>query len=71
MAAQRGQFLEHLLTAANPGIGRRDALVSDLLGKVMNQSDEEISTDPLVAASVLGVVSRTEKALGAIRKPSP
>jgi serine/threonine protein kinase len=64
MAAQRGQFLEHLLTAANPAIGRRDVLVSDLLGKVMNQSDEAISTDPLVAASVLGVVSRTEKALG-------
>jgi serine/threonine-protein kinase len=64
MAAQRGQFLEHLLTAANPGIGRRDVLVSDLLGKVMNESDESISTDPLVAASVLGVVSRTEKALG-------
>jgi eukaryotic-like serine/threonine-protein kinase len=64
MAAQRGQFLEHLLTAANPGIGRRDVLVSDLLGKVMSQSDEAISTDPLVAASVLGVVSRTEKALG-------
>jgi serine/threonine protein kinase len=64
MAAQRGQFLEHLLTAANPSIGRRDVLVSDLLGKVMNQSNEEISTDPLVAASVLGVVSRTEKALG-------
>lgn len=64
MAAQRGRFLEHLLTSANPSIGRRDALVSDLLGKVMNEPDEAISTDPLVAASVLGVVSRTEKALG-------
>jgi eukaryotic-like serine/threonine-protein kinase len=64
MAAQRGQFLEHLLTSANPSIGRRDALVGDLLDKVMNESDEAISTDPLVAASVLGVVSRTEKALG-------
>ncbi|HTV80722.1 MAG TPA: serine/threonine-protein kinase [Steroidobacteraceae bacterium] len=64
MAAQRGQFLEHLLTSANPGIGRRDVMVSDLLDKVMNQSDADISSDPLVAASVLGVVSRTEKALG-------
>jgi len=64
MAAQRGQFLEHLLTSANPSLGRRDALVGDILGKVMNETDEAISTDPLVAASVLGVVSRTEKSLG-------
>jgi eukaryotic-like serine/threonine-protein kinase len=64
MATQRGQFLEHLLTSANPSIGRRDVMVGDLLDKVTKQSDRDISPDPLVAASVLGVVARTEKGLG-------
>jgi eukaryotic-like serine/threonine-protein kinase len=64
MAAQRGRFLETLLTSANPSGGRRDVMVGDLLDKVMKQSDREISPDPLVTASVLGVVARTEKGLG-------
>jgi serine/threonine-protein kinase len=64
MATQRGLFLEKLLTSANPSIGRRDVMVGDLLDKVTKQSDREISPDPLVAASVLGVVARTEKGLG-------
>jgi eukaryotic-like serine/threonine-protein kinase len=64
MATQRGRFLENLLTSANPSIGRRDIMVGDLLDKVTKQSDRDISPDPLVAASVLGVVARTEKGLG-------
>jgi len=64
MASQRGRFLENLLTSANPSIGRRDVMVGDLLDKVTKQSDRDISPDPLVAASVLGVVARTEKGLG-------
>ena len=64
MAAQRDRFLETLLTSANPSIGRRDVMVADLLDKVIRQSDEDISPDPLVAASILGVVGRTEKGLG-------
>ena len=64
MATERGRFLENLLTSANPSIGRRDIMVGDLLEKVTKQSDRDISPDPLVAASVLGVVARTEKGLG-------
>jgi serine/threonine-protein kinase len=64
MAAQRDRFLETLLTSANPSIGRRDVMVADLLDKVIRQSDADISPDPLVAASILGVVGRTEKGLG-------
>ena len=64
MAAQRDHFLESLLTSANPSIGRRDVMVADLLDRVLAKSDEDISTDPLVAASILGVVGRTEKGLG-------
>ena len=64
MATQRGRFLENLLTSANPSVGRRDVMVGDLLDKVTKQPDQDISPDPLVAASVLGVVARTEKGLG-------
>jgi len=64
MAAERDKFLESLLTSANPTFGRRDVMVADLLDRVMQRSDTEISADPLVAASLLGVVSRTEKGLG-------
>lgn len=64
MAAERGRFLEKLLTSANPSVGRRDVMVADLLDKVLTQTDQEISPDPLIAASVLGVVARTEKGLG-------
>jgi tetratricopeptide (TPR) repeat protein len=64
MAAERDKFLESLLTSANPTFGRRDVMVADLLDRVIKRSDQEISADPLVAASILGVVSRTEKGLG-------
>lgn len=64
MAAQRDRFLETLLTSANPSGGRRDVMVADLLDKVIKQPDEDISSNPLVAASILGLVGRTEKGLG-------
>ncbi len=64
LAAQRGKFLENLLTSANPSIGHRDVMVTELLDKVLKQSDADISPNPLVAASVLGIVARSEKGLG-------
>jgi eukaryotic-like serine/threonine-protein kinase len=64
MAIERDKFLESLLTSANPTFGRRDVMVADLLDRVIKRPDTDISADPLVAASILGVVSRTEKGLG-------
>jgi tetratricopeptide (TPR) repeat protein len=64
MAAERDKFLESLLTSANPTYGRRDVMVAELLDRVIKRADQDISADPLVAASILGVVSRTDKGLG-------
>ena len=64
-AAQRGAFLESMLKSANPRRnGNREVTVSQLLDASTGQVDELAATEPLVAASMLGLVAETDLNLG-------
>jgi serine/threonine-protein kinase len=64
-AARRGAFLESLLKSADPHRnGNRDVTVSQLLDASIRQIDELAGTEPLVAASMLGMVAGTDLSLG-------
>jgi serine/threonine-protein kinase len=58
MAASRGEFLEKLLKSANPQEGRREFTVADLLDAAARELDSKLSTEPMVAASMLGLLGR-------------
>lgn len=57
MAAHRSQFLESMIKSADPRNGRRDVTVAELLDAAAKQSDRELAEQPLVAASMLGVLA--------------
>ena len=63
-AAQRDAFLEDLLKSANPWEGRRDATVADLLDTAAKSLDAKLGAEPLVEASMLGLIAETSQGLG-------
>jgi len=63
MAARRGEFLESLLKSANPDNGRRDISVATLLDAASHELDVELGSEPLVEASMLGLIAQTNTAL--------
>jgi len=64
MAARRGEFLESMLKSADPHWGNRDITVAQLLGKTAEQLHQQMSQEPLVEASMLGLVAETYEGLG-------
>jgi len=64
MAARRGEFLESLLKSADPRLGRRDVTVAQLLDASVHKLDELSIKEPLIAASMLGLVAETNLGLG-------
>jgi tetratricopeptide (TPR) repeat protein/predicted Ser/Thr protein kinase len=64
MAARRGEFLEELLKSADPRGGRRDLSVADLLDSATSALDAKLSNEPLVEASMLGLIADTYDGLG-------
>ncbi len=64
MAARRGEFLESLLQSADPRVGRRIVTVADLLDSAAAELHRTLGSEPLVEASMLGVVARTNGGLG-------
>ena len=64
MAARRGEFLESMLSAANPQEGRRDITVAELLDGATRELDRKFGTEPLVAASMLGLLISSNMELG-------
>jgi eukaryotic-like serine/threonine-protein kinase len=64
MAARRGEFLETLLKSANPGGGRRDISVAELLDSATPSLDQTLGGEPLVEASMLGLIADTYNGLG-------
>jgi tetratricopeptide (TPR) repeat protein len=64
MAARRGEFLETLLTSANPSKGRRDVSVAQLLDAAAPTLDRTLGGEPLVEASMLGLIAETNNGLG-------
>ena len=64
MAARRGDFLESLLKSADPHAGRRDITVAELLDSAARQLDQNLGHEPLVEASMLGLIADTNSGLG-------
>ncbi len=58
-AASRDKFLERLLKSADPGEGRRDITVAELLDSAQRTLDQSLGTEPLVEASMLGLIVDT------------
>ena len=63
MAIRRGEFLENLLKSANPDSGRRDVSVATLLDAASRELDVDLGNEPLVEASMLGLIAQTNTAL--------
>lgn len=63
-AARRGEFLESLLKSADPDSGQRDITVAALLDSAAHELDSKLSGEPLVEASMLGLIAQTNAGLG-------
>jgi eukaryotic-like serine/threonine-protein kinase len=64
MATRRDAFLESLLKSADPRGGRRDVSVAELLDVATSELDEKLFSEPLVEASMLGLIAQTNNGLG-------
>jgi tetratricopeptide (TPR) repeat protein len=64
MAVRRGEFLENLLKSADPHTGRRDITMAELLDSAAKQLDQNLRNEPLVEASMLGLIADTDTGLG-------
>ena len=64
MAARRDEFLESLLKSADPRGGRRNISVAEMLDAAVTELDAKLATEPLVEASMLGVIAQTYNGLG-------
>jgi len=64
LAARRGEFLEKVLTSADPIAGRRDVTVAELLDGAAAQLTLDRGEEPLVKASMLGLLAETNNNLG-------
>jgi serine/threonine-protein kinase len=64
MAARRGDFLVSVIKSADPREGRRDITVAELLDSAAATLDEKFGSDPLVEASMLGMIADTNGGLG-------
>jgi serine/threonine-protein kinase len=63
-AARRGEFLERVLKSADPNSGRRDITVAELLDSAAKSLDQGLGKEPLVEASMLGLIAVTNGELG-------
>ncbi|HEY4211169.1 MAG TPA: serine/threonine-protein kinase [Steroidobacteraceae bacterium] len=63
-AARRGDFLGRLLKSANPREGRRDLTVAELLDSADADLHRSLGSEPLVEASMLGLIVDTNTGLG-------
>lgn len=62
--ARRGEFLERLLRSANPREGRRNITVAELLDSAAATLHQSLAAEPLVEASMLGLIVDTNTSLG-------
>jgi serine/threonine-protein kinase len=64
VALRRGEFLEELLKSADPSEGRRDVTVAELLTTATATAERKFASEPLIEASMLGVIAQTQADLG-------
>ena len=63
-AAQRGAFLESLLKSADPSSGQQPSTVAALLDSAAESVGQRFADEPLVEASMLNTLARTNAGLG-------
>jgi eukaryotic-like serine/threonine-protein kinase len=63
-AAQRGAFLESLLKSADPSSGEQESTVAALLDAAAGSVGQKFADEPLVEASMLNTIARTNVGLG-------
>lgn len=64
VAARRAEFIENLLASADPGSGKPNVTVAALLDSAAQELDHKLGGEPLVEASMLGMIARTNSSLG-------
>jgi tetratricopeptide (TPR) repeat protein len=64
VAARRAEFIENLLASADPGSGKPNVTVAALLDSAAQELDQKLGGEPLVEASMLGMIARTNSSLG-------
>jgi tetratricopeptide (TPR) repeat protein/predicted Ser/Thr protein kinase len=64
VAARRAEFIEHLLASADPSSDKPNVTVAGLLDSAAQDLDQKLGGEPLVEASILGLLASTDGALG-------
>jgi tetratricopeptide (TPR) repeat protein len=64
VAARRAEFIEHLLASADPSSDKPNVTVAGLLDSAAQDLDQKLGGEPLVEASILGMIASTDGALG-------
>ena len=64
VAARRAEFIENLLASADPASDKPSVTVAALLDTAARELDHKLGGEPLVEASILGMIARTNASLG-------
>jgi serine/threonine-protein kinase len=64
VAARRAEFIENLLASADPNNGKPNVTVAALLDSAAQELDHKLGGEPLVEASILGLIAKTNSSLG-------
>jgi eukaryotic-like serine/threonine-protein kinase len=64
LAARRAEFIENLLASADPTSDKPNVTVAALLDSAAQELDQKLGGEPLVEASILGMIANTDGAIG-------
>jgi eukaryotic-like serine/threonine-protein kinase len=64
LAARRAKFIEDLLASADPASDKPSVTVAALLDSAAQGLDQKLGDEPLVEASILGMIASTNASLG-------
>jgi tetratricopeptide (TPR) repeat protein/predicted Ser/Thr protein kinase len=64
VAARRAEFIENLLASVDPTSDKPNVTVAALLDSAAQELDQKLNGEPLVEASILGMIANTDGAMG-------
>jgi tetratricopeptide (TPR) repeat protein len=64
VAARRAEFIENLLASVDPTGDKPNVTVAALLDSAAQELDQKLGGEPLVEASILGMIANTDGAMG-------
>ncbi len=64
VAARRAEFIENLLSSVDPTSDKPNVTVAALLDSAAQELDQKLGGEPLVEASILGMIANTDGAMG-------